>query len=321
MQRTIETLTTKPILVTGASGFIGSNLVNKLLELGFTVRGFDRFKPTYSINSSRYEFVEGDFLNSDDIKSAMAGCNIVYHLVSMTLPAESNKNPLFDVRSNVSGTVNFLDIAVESRIKRTIFVSSGGTVYGVTGNEPIPEDHATNPISAYGIGKLAIEKYLALYQHIHQLDYRVLRVANPYGNNQKFNCKQGLIQAFINRINNDQPLEIWGDGSVIRDYIHIDDVTHALLCGMSDKSNETIYNIGSGIGYSINDIIMILEELLGHEIKRNYLDSRAADVPTNILDISRARKHLNWTPRIDLTEGMSRLLENYPNLLKTPTPA
>ncbi|MCH2037801.1 MAG: GDP-mannose 4,6-dehydratase, partial [Rickettsiales bacterium] len=139
---------------------------------------------------------------------------------------------------------------------------------------------------------------------------------NPYGSNQKFNCKQGLIQAFVNRMTHGEPLEIWGDGSVVRDYVHIDDVTDALVASLKNTNPEPIFNIGSGVGHSINDIIHIFEELMGQSIDRRYLDGRAADVPVNILDISRAAKQLNWKPQISLKQGIARILEKHPNLIK-----
>lgn len=302
----------KPILVVGSSGFIGSNLVEAMLQARLSVRGFDRFRPAHDIPDANYAFVQGDFLNRDDLTHAMEGCDVVYHLVSMTVPAESNKNPVFDARHNVAGSVNLFDIAVAVGIKRVVFISSGGTVYGITGDAPLPETHPTEPISAYGIGKLAIEKYLALYHYLHGLDYRILRVANPYGNNQKFNCKQGIIPAFVSKLEQGEPLEIWGDGSVVRDYVHIDDVTGALLTVLDDDKKHKLYNIGSGFGHSINDIIALFEQSLGHKVKANFTPGRKDDVPCNILDITRAKQELGWQPTLTLEQGIARLLAGKP---------
>lgn len=301
-----------PLLVLGANGFIGSNLVAYLLQQGHKIRAFDRFIQDHHAraNDEFYQYVQGDFLNRDDLERAMQGCQVVYHLVSMTTPAESNQNPLFDVEHNVAGTVNFLNACVSSGIRKVVFISSGGTVYGVSNQESITEEHPTDPICAYGIGKLAIEKYLSLYRHIHGLDYTILRVANPYGN-QVFNQKQGIIPAFIQCLEQEKPFEIWGDGTVIRDYIHIDDVVKALSLVQKSSLEHSVFNIGSGVGHSINDIIALFESILAKEIPVNFVDARAADVPVNILDIKRADAYLGWQASISLRQGLERLLQTY----------
>ena len=197
-----------------------------------------------------------------------------------------------------------LDLAVKYSVKKIIFTSSGGTVYGVPSEIPITENSLTNPICSYGINKLSIEKYLHLYHHLYNLDYCILRLANPYGQGQKLLSSQGVISIFIYKALCNHILEIWGDGTTTRDYIYIDDVVRSLVAAIDYNGKEKIFNIGSGQGITLNTLISQIEQILGYQIKCNYLDSRPLDVPINILNIDRAKYHLDWKPLISLPEGL-----------------
>src|SRR5690349_21751867 len=182
-------------LVLGGCGFMGSNLVDQLLHLGYRVRVFDI--PTANrINLAsvepRIEFCGGDFLNAQDLDRALQGVDSVFHLVGTTLPADSNRRPAFDLESNVIGTLGLLEACVRHEIKHFVFASSGGTVYGEPEKIPIPEDHPTNPLCSYGITKLTIEKYLQLFHRLYGLNYTILRIANPYGRYQNLTSGQGI---------------------------------------------------------------------------------------------------------------------------------
>lgn len=298
-------------LVLGGGGFIGSHLSDALLADGHTVRLFDRIGITPYRNFSskeNVEWVQGDFNSRSDIENAVAGCHVIFHLVSTTLPKSSNEDPIFDVESNVVGTLRLLETASRFGVKKVVFVSSGGTVYGVPKSVPISETHPTDPVSSYGIGKLAIEKYLHLYHILHGLDYIVLRVANPYGERQRAVASQGAVAVFMNRALRSQPIEIWGDGSVVRDYIYIADVVEALKRAVVYNGNERVFNIGSGQGQSLNEILATLETLLQRPVTRRYSPGRAFDVPVNVLDIARARFHLDWEPQVTFADGLSRTM-------------
>lgn len=301
-------------LVLGGGGFIGKHLCEGLLAKGHQVRVLDR--PHLDLDdarslASRVEWLEGDFTNEVDVAAALAGCRWVFHLVSTTLPKNSNENPLYDLESNVASTLRLLDLARRGDgVRKIIFVSSGGTVYGVPRQTPIPENHPTEPVCAYGIGKLAIEKYLELYRVLHGLDYAVLRLANPYGEYQRTHGAQGAIPIFMHQALNHETIEIWGDGSVIRDYIYIGDAVAALIRVMSHDGPERVFNIGSGIGTSLNELVRILQDVTGQAIACRYVAGRNFDVPASVLDISRARTVLGWYPRVALREGIQRVFEH-----------
>lgn len=298
-------------LVLGGGGFIGKHLCEGLLARGYQVRVLDR--PHLDLDdarvlASRVEWLEGDFTNAVDVATALEGCRWVFHLVSTTLPKNSNENPLYDLESNVASTLRLLDLTGNSKTARKIiFLSSGGTVYGVPRKTPIAESHPTEPICAYGIGKLAIEKYLELYRMLHGLDYAVIRLSNPYGEYQRTQGAQGVIPIFMHKALHHEPIEIWGDGSVVRDYVYIGDVVEALIGVMSYEGPERVINIGSGIGTSLNELVQILRDVTGVAISCRYVAGRGFDVPASVLDISRARSALGWNPQVPLHEGIRRV--------------
>ena len=298
----------KRFLILGGAGFIGSHLCDALLSAGHSVRLFDRLGvPPYRVFTEQepIEWIQGDFSSTADIEKAVDGCQIVFHLVSTTLPKSSNDDPVYDVESNVVGTLRFLDAARHAGVEKIVFVSSGGTVYGVPQLIPISETHPTDPVSSYGIGKLAIEKYLHLYEVLHGMEYCVLRLANPFGERQRVNAAQGAVAVFMNRAIHNQPIEIWGDGSVVRDYIYIANVVDALVKAAFYSGKERLFNIGSGQGKSLNDILAVIEVLLNRRVNRTYLASRSFDVPANVLDIAHAQKHLAWSPQISFETGLT----------------
>jgi UDP-glucose 4-epimerase len=298
-------------LVLGGGGFLGSHLVDALLGAGHYVRVFERpnlshyrvFRPEESV-----EWLEGDFVNGESVRIAIEGCEVIFHLASTTLPRPSNDNPAYDVATNVGGTLNVLELARDAGVRRVIFSSSGGTVYGVPGQIPISESHPTDPICSYGITKLAIEKYLHLYRQLHGLDYCVLRLANPYGERQRISTAQGAVAVFLHRALHQLPIEIWGDGSVVRDYFHVSDAVAAFLRALDYEGSRRIFNIGSGESLSLNQLLAEIELLLGRPVRRRYIAGRSFDVPANVLDISAARDELGWRPQISFADGMARTL-------------
>ena len=302
------------ILVLGGQGFIGSHLVEALLNNGSQVRSFDR-PGVISINMDirlhpNFELIEGDFLNDAEIHNALVGCDVCYHLISTTNPKSSNDNPVFDVESNILGTVRLLSYAVKVGIKKVIFVSSGGTVYGVPSQIPISENHSTDPICSYGISKLAIEKYLDLFHKLYGLDYSVLRVANPYGGRQQTNKGQGAIAVFLEKALSNEAIEIWGDGSVIRDYIYIDDVVSALLAAAKYVGEEHVFNIGGGSGLSLNNILDAIDLVSECPTIRRYTTGRVCDVSANVLSIERAKQELGWSPSVSFEVGLKRFCKS-----------
>jgi UDP-glucose 4-epimerase len=299
-------------LILGGAGFIGSHLAGALLARGHAVRIFDRrdrrLRSAFPYTAD-VEWHEGDFKNARDVARALAGSDAVFHLVSTTLPKTANENPAYDVETNVVGSLAMLDVARDCGVKKIIFLSSGGTVYGVPQEIPIPETHPTDPITAYGIGKLAVEKYLHLHHVIQGLNYVVLRMANPFGERQRVASAQGAVITFLYRALRNQSVEIWGDGSVVRDYFYVADAAQALVRALDYTGIERVFNIGSGAGRSLNEVLAAIEVLIGRSVDRRYLPARLFDVPSNVLDISRARTVLGWEPRTPFEEGLSRTAE------------
>jgi UDP-glucose 4-epimerase len=294
-------------IVFGGGGFIGSNLCAGLLQAGHEVRVFEYPHvpgqcPEHLLK--HLEWIEGDITNPDDVDLAMAGCNVAFHLVSTCLPKSSNQNPVYDIESNLVATVRLLESAHRHKVGKVVFASSGGTVYGIPHIPLIGESHPTEPICSYGIVKLAIEKYLHLFYTLHGLDYVALRIANPYGIGQRVAASQGAVAVFLHRALNREPIEIWGDGSVVRDYIHISDVVSSFVACIEYQGPEKVFNIGAGIGRSLNDLVRVIGQVLEQPVNCNYNPSRQFDVPINVLDIQRAIDHLGWAPRMEFEEGI-----------------
>jgi UDP-glucose 4-epimerase len=296
-------------LVLGGAGFIGSHLAEALLQAGHRVRIFDRPHldrlPAF-LQRREFEVFTGDFLNPRTLSPALEGSEIVFHLVSTTLPKNSNDNPMYDVESNVMGTLRLLELCRQQGVRKVVFASSGGTVYGVPRSVPIAESHPTDPICSYGIHKLAIEKYLQLNHRIYGLDYCVVRPANLYGPRQRLDIAQGAVAVFLDRALRGKPIQVWGDGSVVRDYLYVGDAAEALVKAAAFGGDPRIFNIGSGVGTSLTQLINEIEALLGRSVAVDYTAARTLDVPANVLDASLARRHLGWAPGTSLAEGLRR---------------
>jgi UDP-glucose 4-epimerase len=294
----------------GGAGFMGSHLAERLLAAGHAVRVFDVHDRGFADGARRrdFEWVRGNFLDPGDVAAAIAGCQGVFHLVSTTLPQSSNQNPAGDVADNVIGTLHLLEACRREGGRKIVFASSGGTVYGVPRAVPITEDHPTHPITSYGIGKLTIEKYLELYRVLHGVDYCVLRIANPFGERQRIASGQGAVTTFLHRAYRGEPIEIWGDGSVVRDYLYVGDVAEALMRALGHRGERRVINIGSGVGRDLNEILAAIETVIGRPVERRYVPARSFDVPANVLDIGLARAELGWQPATAFEEGLRRTL-------------
>ena len=297
----------RKVLVVGGSGFIGSHLCRKLLAENYLPVVFDRVAPSVQ----GIEYHRGDMSTIADLwPSLLEDVVAVYHLAWTTKPQSANNDPLFDLQSNVAAGIHLLDgLAHLSHQPRFIFVSTGGAVYGQTGSVPVPEDHPTNPLNAYGISKLTLEHYLRLYHHLHGLDYLVFRPGNPYGEGQDPAGAQGAVAVFLGKILRGEAITIWGDGEVVRDYLHIDDLVSALVAGLAYHPTATsprVFNVGSGRGVSLNQLVGLLEQASGRHAEVAYTPARKADVPQIVLDISRILEHLGWSPRIPMEQGLRR---------------
>lgn len=292
---------------------MGTHVSEALLAAGVAVRVFDRpmslaSRPQIaSSNNSMIEIVEGDFINQADVERAMDGCDCCVHLVTTTLPNTSNENMIYDVETNLVGTLWLLKMAVKYKLKKVVYASSGGTIYGVPKTPRLSEDHSTNPICSYGIIKLAVEKYLGLYQDLYGLSSVALRLSNPFGERQKINSPQGAIAVFLGAVMQNREIQVWGDGSVVRDYIYITDVVDGVLRALQYTGSEKVFNIGSGYGQSLLDVINVIDHSVGRKSKIVFKPTRSVDIPRNVLDISKATSLLEWSPQISFEQGVQRM--------------
>jgi len=290
-------------LVTGGGGFLGTHLVQRLLRDGHDVRVLD-IRPPNTADERKLDWVQGDFSHKEVAAQSVDGCEVIFHLASTTLPRTAHEDPEYDIRTNIAGSVGLIRAVKNSGARRFIYLSSGGTVYGVPRNVPIREDHPTNPINAYGIGKLTVERYLQMYGYLEGLDYVTLRLANPYGPGQRPETAQGVITAFLYNIARGKEIVVWGDGTVVRDYVYVDDAVEAIAQAGSTVVSRCALNIGSGAGYSVLQIIEIIKEVIGHEVAIAFQSGRPFDVPSNVLDIERARSDLGWRPVTEIRDGI-----------------
>ncbi len=293
------------VLVLGGNGFIGSHVVDQLLAEGHTVRVFDRSYEKFRTPLAQVDYRIAPFDDIASLAEALQGVDVVCHMISTTVPSTSNKDPIYDIESNLVATIRLLNLMRESGVARIVYLSSGGTVYGIPESSPILESHSTKPICSYGIVKVAIENYLHMYYQLYGLNYTILRISNPYGERQGHTGVQGVIGTFLQKILTNEQIEVWGDGSIVRDFIYIGDL--AELCVSAIKVNNVgIYNGGSGVGYSINEVIETMRDVTGKSISPKYISSRGYDVPKVILDNGEAKKTFGWTSCTDLNIGLSR---------------
>lgn len=296
-------------LIVGGAGFIGSNIAIALVERGHRVRVFDL--PNISTHNLKYvadavEVLHGDMNNECDVLQAVEDMDVIVHLAYTSLPGPSNQNPAYDIETNLVSTIKLLELAMRKGTKKIVFASSGGTVYGFPQILPIPETHPTNPICAYGISKLAVEKYLALFNHLHGLSYTVLRIGNPYGERQRTDHIQGAIAVFLGKALSGETITVWGDGSIARDYMYIGDLVSAFTHVIETDTQSPIYNIAGGCAYTLKDILSVIGQVTGRTLSIKFTAGRKLDVPINCLDINLAKNELNWEPRFTLEEGIDR---------------
>ncbi len=301
------TTNNKSVLVLGGAGFIGSNLTIELLNLGFHVRLFTR--PSNSLKNlvhylDRLELVYGDFMDEVAVRKAVEGVDYVVHSISTTLPATTTDSGIYDINSNLVPTVRLLENCLNFGVKKFIYISSGGTVYGEPRYIPIDEQHPLLPKSLYGHSKKIIENYVNFYSHSHDLKTGILRVSNPYGPYQSSYRNQGLVAAAFGCILDERQFSIYGDGKIVRDYIYVADVVDAIILALENESSVAL-NISSGHGASILDILNKINQLSGNKLSKKHIESRQQDVQENILDNQLAQKTLGWKPKIDLDKGLA----------------
>ncbi|MGP4672535.1 NAD-dependent epimerase/dehydratase family protein [Agrobacterium salinitolerans] len=292
------------ILVLGGGGFIGYHLVEDLVVAGHEVKVLGRSRLPVRPLPAGVQYVSGELADSQLMRELLVDVGAVAHLVSGTVPSTGDKDPGKDVELNLLGTLSLLEDMAACNVTRILYLSSGGTVYGKPQEVPIPEGHILDPICSYGVVKVAIESYLKLYEIKAGIRPVVIRASNPYGLYQGNLGVQGIIGTYLNLALKHQPIEIWGDGSTIRDYIHVKDLSSLCVTALlSDRVG--VYNGGSGTGTSVLHIAEIVQEITGNPIPIVYKPHRSLDVPVSVLDIERAKMDFDWEPKIGLREGIA----------------
>jgi UDP-glucose 4-epimerase len=295
------------VLVLGGSGFLGSHIVDTFLREKHDVTVYDLYPERFRRSPKGIKFVTGDFGNVGALDELIStGFDAVIHCVSTTTPKSSNESPEFDIQSNVIGTLNLLDICARRGNKsKLVFLSSGGTVYGDIGDlDLVDETHVVRPMCAYGVSKLAIEHYLDVYRHLRGLNYVALRLSNPYGERQSPLRALGALTVFLHRTLKHQSVEVWGDGSVTRDFIYVGDVANAVYLATVNPISGT-FNVGTGIGLSLRDILTQITRVVGIEPCVTWLDSRSFDVPHIVLDATKLRRATDWKSVTSLQDGIA----------------
>lgn len=299
------------ILLLGASGFIGTNLTIELAKneknhITVADKHKEYFTSIEKLGLTNVFVVENSLNYDLDFDDILEGQDVVYHLVSTTVPTTSNRNISWELQENVIFSSNLFEACVRCGVKKVIFISSGGTVYGKNVACPLKEETPTKPISSYGIQKITIEKLLYLYNYMYGLDYRIIRLANPYGPYQRPNEGLGAITTFTYRALIGDEITVYGDGSVVRDFIYIDDAVRAIMKIVDGKDIHHTFNLGCGYGTSVKEVLDIIGDTLKVKLNIVYREGRKVDVPVNYLDISRYENAYGKLNPISLDEGIRR---------------
>lgn len=308
--------------VIGGTGFIGRVVVQQLLTLGREVRVIGRRASQGDLLASNVDYRSGDYGAKGFLESALDGVDEVIDLAYSTVPKTSFDDPVYDITTNLPQAVNLFQVAAEKKsLRKLVVVSSGGTVYGPTGHEPIPETHPTNPISPYGITKLAIEKYALMYHCIFGVPVSIVRPSNAYGEGQIAFRGQGFVATAIASILQGRTVTVFGGDRIIRDYIHVSDVASGIIAVLDAGTPGNCYNLGSGQGLTTNqvlDAISALAEQDGQAVSIDRKPFRPFDVPTNILDCGRIRVDTGWNSQIAFSEGLARVWQWFLAEFKQP---
>lgn len=301
-------------LILGGGGFIGGHVARQLTQAGEDVTIAGRRLPERQALSAKPIAFTPFQLSDVDWDALISGFDVIHHYAWASIPQTATDDPVSDLDVHVRSTLALLEAARRVGGKRLIFTSSGGTVYGPLASGVAREDDPLRPIGAYGAGKLAAENYIGVYHRSNWVDARIARLSNPYGPGQDGGRGQGLVSIFARKALAGETLTIFGDGEIVRDYVHVKDVSSA-LCKLAMTPAELgpapVLNIGSGRGSSINDVVAMLSNQLRRTIDTRYVPGREFDVRTSVLNVDRARHLLGWTAHTSLEAGIAELLAQF----------
>jgi UDP-glucose 4-epimerase len=301
------------ILVTGGAGFIGSQVADRLLALGHEVAVFDNLSTGRERNlNPKARFFRADLRDEPAVKQALDEFRpeMIDHHAAQIDVRRSVEDPVFDAQTNVIGGLNLLRAAAAAGVRKVIYASTGGALYGEAQRLPADESHPVHPLSPYGISKLTFEHYLYFWNSLGALEYTILRYPNVYGPRQDPLGEAGVNAIFIGLMTAGRTPTIYGDGEQVRDYLYVEDVVEANVLALEKGSGETL-NLGWGRGVSVNDVFRTLRTLLEFEGEPSYAPRRPGEVQRITLDAGRARAVLGWEPSVPFEEGLRRTLEWY----------
>ncbi len=296
------------ILVVGGNGFIGSHVVDALAGAGHRVSAFDRFgAESIRWSAAGVDPIAGDFLNVGDVRAAVAGRDYVVHLLSTTDPATAEDDPTLDIRTNVTSSIDLFQACVDSGVRSVVFASTGGAIYGDQGTDhAFTETDPTVPVSPYAIGKLTIENYLRYFGRKHRLTSTVLRLSNPYGPRQNPGKRQGIIPIFLRQLALGRPLTIFGDGTMVRDYIYVADLAAMFAAVVGRETSRSVYNLGSGVGHSVLDVLDAVRDVTGIDPEVVFRRRPATFVDRVVLDTRRFTDEFGRFPVRNLADGIAQ---------------
>ncbi|HEX9916615.1 MAG TPA: NAD-dependent epimerase/dehydratase family protein [candidate division Zixibacteria bacterium] len=300
------------IVVTGGAGFIGSHVADEFIRQKHRVVIIDNLSTGFEKNiNPRAKFYKVDINNSviDKIFKREKPDILCHHAAQIDV-RKSVENPISDAQGNILGSLNLFESCVRHKVKKVIFASTGGAIYGEQAYFPADESHPAKPLSPYGIAKLSIESYLYFYAEVYGLNYICLRYANVYGPRQNSWGEAGVVAIFARKMLNDDKAFINGDGKQTRDFVYVNDVVKANLLALDYPKNNT-FNIGTGIETDINTIFRLIKKETGNNQKELHLPAKKGEQKRSVLDFSRARKDLKWRPKMDLAEGIKKTVEYF----------
>ena len=303
---------TYTVFVTGGAGFIGSHLVDRLVELGHKVVVIDDLstgKLQHLNKSAAFHHMSITSPHLQEVLEREKPQIIMHHSAQVSV-SHSVRDPVKDAEINILGTLRLIEAANESGVEKFIFASTGGAVYGDPEVIPCPEDHPSLPLSPYGLSKLVSEQYLDLYYRLHRLNFTCLRYSNVYGPRQDPFGEAGVIAIFTRAMLEGKQPRMYGTGEQERDFVYVEDVVEANLLAM-ERGDGGTYNIGTGVGTSVNRIFELLAGILKYRWKPLHAPARPGDVFKITLDVSKAARELQWTPRVPLEDGLHRTVEYF----------